>query len=92
MKRRGNAPTSTPRPAHYDRGPGAPNSRPDTGVLYSVDDIARMARVTNVVVVRLCLCGSMPQWLEIDGKRYWSRAGAVEAVARISMARTDDAA
>ena len=92
MEPKGNTPTSAPRPTHYDRGPRAPSPRPDTGVLYSVDDIARTARVTKVVVVRLCLRGSMPPWLEIEGKRYWGRADAVEAVARISLARTDDAA
>lgn len=92
MKRKWNTPTSAPRPTYYDRGPGVPSPRPDTGVLYSVDDIARMARVSKVVVVRLCLCGGMPRWLEIEGKRYWGRAGAVEAVAQISLARTDDAA
>ena len=57
---------------------------PETGLLYAVDDIARMARVTKAVVVRLCLEGLMPGWVEVDGRRYWRRTSAVEAVAQAS--------
>jgi|GEM_PF-3850651 len=54
---------------------------PDTGLLYSVDDIANLARVRKVLVVRLCLAGHMPEWNEIQGRRYWDRRGAIDAVA-----------
>jgi len=57
------------------------NQRPETGLLYSVDDIARVAHVPKALVVRLCLDGRMPPWQEIDGRRYWDRAGAVDAIA-----------
>ena len=67
--------------------------RPDTGVLYSVDDVARAAHVPKVVVIRMCLAGRMPEWTEVDGRRYWTRARAVEAVLRLSdPAPTRDAA
>jgi len=59
---------------------------PDTGLLYSADDIARFAHVSKVTVFRLCLAGIMPKWREIDGRRYWDRKGAVEAVARLAHA------
>jgi hypothetical protein len=58
--------------------------RPDTGVLYSVDDVARAAHVPKVVVIRMCLAGRMPEWAEVDGRRYWTRARAVEAVFRLA--------
>jgi len=68
-------------------------SRPDTGLLYSVADVARTARVSRVTVVRLCLNGDLPPWQEIDGRRYWDRQGAAEVVARIlSGGRTQHAA
>jgi len=62
-------------------------ARPDTGLLYSVDDVARLARVDRVVVVRLCLAKLMPAWIDVDGKRYWDRVSAVEAVALCARAR-----
>ena len=62
------------------------SSPPDTGLLYSVDDIALLARVSKVAVVRLCLAGLMPEWREIDGRRYWDRAAAAAAVARLARA------
>ena len=66
---------------------------PDTAVLYSVDDIARMARVGKATVIRLCLSGRMPEWLEVDGRKYWDRDGADEAIARVCDApATQDAA
>lgn len=55
---------------------------PDSGLLYSVDDIATLASVSKVLVVRLCLAGQMPEWREIQGRRYWDRRGAIDAVAR----------
>ena len=57
---------------------------PETALLYSVADIARMARVGKASVIRLCLNGLMPEWLEIGGHKYWARANAVEAVAQAS--------
>jgi len=62
--------------------------RPDTALLYSVDDVATLARVSKVVVIKLCLAGVMPQWVEIDGKRYWDRPAAVEALALTVRATT----
>lgn len=61
-----------------DQRPSA--ARPDTALLYSVDDIAAMARVSRVFVVRLCLAGEMPRWLDIDGRRYWDRGSMLAAV------------
>ena len=52
-------------------------------LLYSVADIAQLAHVSKVVVFRLCSAGAMPPWLELDGHRYWDKAGAAEAIARI---------
>jgi len=63
---------------HQDEPP-APAPLPETALLYSVDDVARMARVTRVAVVRLCLSGQMPPWKYIDGRRYWDRTGANHA-------------
>ncbi len=54
---------------------------PETGLLYSVDDVARIARVPKALVVRLCLEGRMPPWREVEGRRYWDRVGAVDAIA-----------
>jgi len=59
---------------------------PDTGLLYSVDDIARMAGVPRVTVIRLCLDGDMPEWLESEGRRYWGRAALAKAVRRARQA------
>ena len=59
-----------------------PPERPDTGLLYSVDDVAALARVSKVLVVRLCLTGGMPEWREIEGRRYWTRLAAGKAVAQ----------
>ena len=59
---------------------------PDTALLSSVEDIALLARVSKVTVVRLCLAGAMPKWREVDGRRYWDRAAAIEAVAIIGHA------
>ena len=65
--------------------------RPDTALLYSVDDIATLGRVSKVVVIKLCLEGVMPQWIEIDRKRYWDRPAAIEALAlAVRAARTRD--
>lgn len=54
---------------------------PETGLLYSVDDIARIARAPKALIVRLCLEGRMPPWQEVEGRRYWDRVGAVDAIA-----------
>jgi hypothetical protein len=72
------------------RRPG--ERRPDTGLLYSVDDLARLARVPKVVITRLCHSGEMPPWREIDGRKYWNRARAVEALAHIEMLNRGHAA
>ena len=37
---------------------------PDSGLLYSVDDVARLARVAKPTVIRLCLEGLLLQVLE----------------------------
>jgi len=65
------------------RGDGRPAgvSPPDTAVLYSVEDVAMRADVEKAAVVRLCLAGVMPPWMVVQGRRYWNRAGAKEAVA-----------
>ncbi|MFO7898243.1 MAG: hypothetical protein R6V58_04185 [Planctomycetota bacterium] len=72
-------------PADRPRSAG----RPDTAVLYGVADVARLARVPRAVVVRLCHAGDMPEWIELDGRRYWRPAEAVEAVIRASKERPD---
>jgi len=56
---------------------------PDCGLLYSIDDIARLSRTNRVLVVRLCLAGALPGWQVIDGRRCWDRRSAIEAVARV---------
>lgn len=61
-------------------------ARPETAVLYSVDDLATLAWVSKVTVVRLCLAGALPDWTEVDGRRYWDHAAAREAVACILRA------
>ena len=66
--------------------------RPETGLLYSVDDIARIARVPKTLIVRLCLEGRMPRWREVEGRRYWDRVGAVDAIAEALAARPKRAA
>ncbi len=53
----------------------------DTALLYSVHDVAVLAQVSKAVVVKLCLAGEMPDWIEVEGRRYWPRAAAVDAVA-----------
>ncbi len=63
-----------------DADPSRPKERPDTALLYSVDDLAALARVNKVVIVRLCLAGVMPKWIEVEGRRYWPRPAAIEAV------------
>ncbi|MFW6108064.1 MAG: helix-turn-helix domain-containing protein [bacterium] len=62
---------------------------PDTAVLYDVADVARLARVPRATVARLCHAGEMPDWIELDGRRYWRYAEAVEAVIRASKERPD---
>ena len=61
-------------------------SLPDTALLYSVDDLAALARVNRVVVIRLCLAGVLPRWREIDGRRYWDHATATEAISTLARA------
>ena len=56
--------------------------RPDTALLYSVADIAMLAQVSRVFVVRLCLAGELPHWIDVDGGRYWHRRAAIRAVSR----------
>jgi hypothetical protein len=56
---------------------------PDTGVLYSVSDLARLAGVPRVTIIRRCRAGRMPPWRIIEGRRYWDRVGAVEALYRL---------
>ena len=51
-----------------------------TGILYSMDDLATLAQVDRVMVARLCHEGLMPQWVEVDGRRYWDKESAREAV------------
>ena len=63
-----------------------PAGRPDTAVLYSVDDIALLARVSRVFVVRLCLAGELPGCMSVDGRRYWPRRDAIKAVSRCRKA------
>ncbi len=63
-----------------------PGGRPDTAVLYSVDDIALLARVSRVFVVRLCLAGELPGCVSVDGRRYWPRRDAIKAVSRCRKA------
>jgi len=41
-----------------------------------------LAQVGKALVVRLCLAGEMPGWLDVDGRRYWDRRAAIRAVAR----------
>ena len=61
------------------------SSRPSVQnvLLYSAADIAQLAHVSKVLVFRLCNAGAMPPWLELDGRRYWDKAGAAEAITRI---------
>ncbi len=68
------------------------NRRPETGLLYSVDDIARIARAPKALIVRLCLEGRMPPWQEVEGRRYWDRVGAVDAIAAALAAEPKRAA
>jgi len=51
-----------------------------SGILYSIDDLAALAQVDRVMVARLCQEGLMPQWIMVDGRRYWDKDAAREAV------------
>ena len=55
-----------------------PAEPPDTAVLYDVGDVAR-----------LCHAGEMPDWIELDGRRYWRPPDAIKAVIRASTEQTD---
>ena len=68
---------AAPRDARL-RGPRPP----DTALLYSVDDIALLAQVGRVFVVRLCLADELPGWISVHGRRYWDRRSAKAAVSR----------
>ena len=70
----------------WENRPSRQAAAPDTGLLYSVGDIARMARVPKVTVIRLCLSGDMPEWVESEGRRYWDRAAVAEVVRRVRQA------
>ena len=61
---------------------GGAKLRPDTALLYSVADIAMLAQVSKVFVVRLCLAGQMPRGIDVDGSRQWPRRAAIRAVSR----------
>ena len=41
-----------------------------------------LAQVSRVFVVRLCLAGELPHWIDVDGGRYWHRRAAIRAVSR----------
>jgi len=71
--------------------PRAPQELPDTALLYSVGDIALLAQVGKAFVVRLCLAGHMPDWIEIDGRRYWGRRAAIHAVTHCRKAAREQA-
>jgi hypothetical protein len=49
-----------------------------------MDELARLAWVSKVTVSRLYHAGLLPPCVQVDGRRYWDRAGATEAVARIA--------
>ena len=66
-----------------------PAEPPDTAVLYDVGDVARLARVPRATVARLCHAGEMPDWIELDGRRYWRPPDAIKAVIRASTEQTD---
>lgn len=59
----------------------------DTGLLYSVNDIARFAHVSPVFVTQLCIADLMPPWQEVEGRRYWNGSDAVEAIVFLVRAK-----
>ncbi|MFH1730751.1 MAG: hypothetical protein ABIF82_03750 [Planctomycetota bacterium] len=84
-------PTLEPARRVPEGNPTAPQGPPDTALLYSVSDIALLAQVGKAFVVRLCLAGQMPDWIEIDGRRYWDRRAAIHAVTHCRKAAREQA-
>jgi len=50
-----------------------------------------LAQVGKAFVVRLCLAGHMPDWIVIDGRRYWARRDAIRAVTHCRRAAREQA-
>lgn len=86
-----NHPTLEPAHRVPEGNPRHPKGLPDTALLYSVSDIALLAQVGKAFVVRLCLAGHMPDWIEIDGRRYWGRRAAIHAVTHCRKAAREQA-
>lgn len=83
--------THGPAPRAPERNSRPHNGAPDTALLYSVSDIAMLAQVGKAFVVRLCLAGHMPDWIVIDGRRYWARRDAIRAVTHCRRAAREQA-
>lgn len=57
-----------------------PNQPPDSAFLYSVDDIASLARVTKARIFKYVAEGGQPQPIVFDGRKYWTRPQLIELI------------